>query len=70
MGYWLNVGTIEPRKNQRRLVDAYVRYLALGGAPMPLVLAGGKGWLMEDFQKHLSELGIERSNRDDRLCVG
>ena len=58
-GYWLNVGTIEPRKNQRRLVEAYARYLALGGAPMPLVLAGGKGWLMEDFQKNLVELGIE-----------
>lgn len=58
-GYWLNVGTIEPRKNQRRLVEAYARYLALGGAPMPLVLAGGKGWLMEDFQRHLSEQGIE-----------
>lgn len=57
--YWLNVGTIEPRKNQRRLVEAYARYLALGGVPMPLVLAGGKGWLMEDFQCHLSALGIE-----------
>lgn len=57
--YWLNVGTVEPRKNQRRLVEAYARYLALGGAPMPLVLAGGKGWLMEDFQKHLSELGLD-----------
>ncbi|HVS26527.1 MAG TPA: glycosyltransferase family 1 protein [Burkholderiales bacterium] len=57
-GYWLSVGTIEPRKNQRCLAEAYARYLALGGAPMPLVLAGGKGWLMEDFQKHLSELGI------------
>lgn len=58
-GYWLNVGTIEPRKNQRRLVEAYARYLAQGGAPMPLVLAGGKGWLMEGFQKQLGELGID-----------
>jgi len=57
--YWLNVGTIEPRKNQRRLVKAYARYLALGGAPMPLVLAGGKGWLMDDFQKHLNELQVD-----------
>jgi glycosyltransferase involved in cell wall biosynthesis len=56
--YWLNVGIIEPRKNQRRLVEAYVRYLALGGEPMPLVLAGGKGWLMEDFQAYLKELGV------------
>lgn len=57
--FWLNVGTVEPRKNQRRLAQAYARYLALGGAPMPLVLAGGKGWLMADFQKHLSDLGIQ-----------
>lgn len=58
-GFWLNVGTIEPRKNQLRLVDAYCRYLALGGTPMPLVFAGGKGWLMEDFQARLRERGIE-----------
>lgn len=57
--YWLNVGTIEPRKNQRNLVEAYARYLSLGGAPMPLVLAGGNGWLMDNFQKHLSELGVD-----------
>jgi glycosyltransferase involved in cell wall biosynthesis len=57
--FWLSVGTIEPRKNQRRLVEAYARYLALGGTPMPLVLAGGKGWLMDNFQKHLNELGID-----------
>lgn len=57
-GFWLNVGTIEPRKNQHRLAEAYARYLALGGDPMPLVLAGGKGWLMDDFQRHLEKLGI------------
>ena len=57
--YWLNVGTIEPRKNQKRLVEAYAKYLALGGVPMPLVLAGGKGWLMDDFQTQLKDLGIE-----------
>ena len=57
--FWLSVGTLEPRKNQRRLVEAYVRYLALGGEPIPLVFAGGKGWLMEGFQKELRELGID-----------
>jgi glycosyltransferase involved in cell wall biosynthesis len=56
--FWLSVGTIEPRKNQRRLVQAYADYLAQGGDPMPLVLAGGKGWLMEDFQNHVQALGI------------
>jgi glycosyltransferase involved in cell wall biosynthesis len=58
-GYWLSAGTIEPRKNQRLLVEAYARYLALGGAPMPLVMAGGNGWLMEDFQKYVCELGVK-----------
>lgn len=56
--FWLNVGTVEPRKNQHMLAHAYARYLAEGGKPMPLVLAGGKGWLMDDFQRHLEELGI------------
>lgn len=58
--YWLNVGTIEPRKNQARLAAAYAHYLAQGGTPMPLVLAGGKGWLMDDFVAELRRLGIER----------
>jgi glycosyltransferase involved in cell wall biosynthesis len=57
-GFWLSVGTIEPRKNQRMLAHAYARYLALGGPPLPLVLAGGKGWLMEDFGRELDALGI------------
>ena len=48
--FWLSVGTIEPRKNQRLLAEAYARYLEADGRPMPLVLAGGNGWLMEDFR--------------------
>jgi glycosyltransferase involved in cell wall biosynthesis len=57
-GFWLNVGTIEPRKNQHRLAEAYARYRLSSPDPLPLVLAGGKGWLMEDFQAHLLALGI------------
>ncbi|MBA2656795.1 MAG: glycosyltransferase family 4 protein [Tatlockia sp.] len=57
--FWLSVGTIEPRKNQRSLAKAYARYLQLEGEPMPLVFAGGKGWLMDDFHSYLQELGIE-----------
>jgi glycosyltransferase involved in cell wall biosynthesis len=56
--FWLSVGTIEPRKNQRLLVRAYARYLESATRPLPLVLAGGKGWLMEDFQEYLASLGI------------
>lgn len=57
-GFWLCVGTIEPRKNQARLAEAYARYLALGGPAMPLVFAGGKGWLMEGFRSRLESLGV------------
>ncbi len=56
--FWLNVGTIEPRKNQYRLIEAYSRYLKMGGKPYPLVLAGGKGWLMDNLQQHLHNLGV------------
>lgn len=56
--FWLSVGTIEPRKNYHRLAEAYARYLALGGESMPLVILGGKGWLMDDFKKHLEALNI------------
>ena len=57
-GFWLSVGTIEPRKNQLFLARAYSCYLAAGGERMPLVFAGGNGWLMEDFKQELAKLGI------------
>lgn len=57
--FWLSVGTIEPRKNQKRLATAYARYLALGGDPIPLVFAGMKGWLMDDFSDYLKKLKID-----------
>lgn len=56
--YWLSVGTIEPRKNYVRLVEAYAHYLKRGGPPMPLVIAGGSGWMMEGFDRRLKELGV------------
>ena len=55
--FWLSVGSLEPRKNQRRLVEAYVR----SRSRLPLVLAGGKGWLMDDFSgpKRQPPAGVE-----------
>lgn len=58
--FWLNVGTIEPRKNQRRLLQAYARLKAQGNGDFPLVLAGGKGWLMEDFDNAVKTLGLQQ----------
>ncbi len=57
-GFWLCVGTIEPRKNHERLFAAYAAWLRETGGDMPLVLAGGKGWLMDDVARTVRELGI------------
>lgn len=56
--FWLSVGTIEPRKNQKMLAQAYARYQSSDAAPMPLVFAGGNGWKMDDFKEYLGSLGI------------
>ena len=58
--FWLTVGTLEPRKNHQRLLQAYARLKARLGQTYPLVLAGGKGWLMEGFNQTVAELGLER----------
>lgn len=43
--FWLNVGTIEPRKNILRLLRAYSNLLKQNPNTFPLVLAGSEGWL-------------------------
>lgn len=58
--FWLSVGTIEPRKNQRMLVEAYRRYLARSSDPLPLVFAGGAGWKMDDFRAEIVASGLGR----------
>ncbi|MGD0616376.1 MAG: glycosyltransferase family 1 protein [Bryobacteraceae bacterium] len=54
--FWLSVATLEPRKNHRRLIEAYRKVKAEAGSTFPLVLVGGHGWLMEDFEKTLTGL--------------
>lgn len=47
--YFLFVGTLQPRKNIARLVQAYARWQAAHPADSAaLVLAGGKGWLYDE----------------------
>ncbi len=43
-GFFLTVGTLEPRKNIRTLIAAYSRLSAAERQLCPLVVAGGKGW--------------------------
>jgi glycosyltransferase involved in cell wall biosynthesis len=53
-GYFLHYGTIEPRKNLGRTVEAYLA----SGVTTPLVIAGGDGWL---FQPETAVLDQVRS---------
>lgn len=49
--YLLMVGTIDPRKNHKLLLSAYDRGLKKLG--MHLVIAGHKGWDVDDFLKRM-----------------
>ncbi|KKU12213.1 MAG: Glycosyl transferase group 1 [Candidatus Woesebacteria bacterium GW2011_GWA1_45_8] len=57
-GYFLYVGTIQPRKNLVRLMEAFT---ASGLKNIDLVLAGSSGWLDEEIYKAPEKLSI--SNR-------
>jgi glycosyltransferase involved in cell wall biosynthesis len=60
-GYILHVGTLEPRKNLVRLVEAYAVALDhCGDRVPPLVLAGGKGWLYEEIFHSVERLGLQQ----------
>ncbi len=51
----LYLGTLEPRKNLKTLVEAFAR---LRDSQLHLVLAGGKGWLYEDLFAEVERLGL------------
>ena len=58
-GYLLTVGTIEPRKNHLTLFRAFAEYLSHPGVPrLPLVIAGGGGWMNEAIYAEPAQLGI------------
>ena len=56
--FWLTVGTLEPRKNQLGLLRAYARLKSSLPKTFPLVMAGGRGWLMEDLHRTVADLGL------------
>jgi glycosyltransferase involved in cell wall biosynthesis len=56
--FYLYIGTLEPRKNLVRLVEAYAE-ARKAGVDWPLVLAGGKGWLYEEIFSRIQALGLD-----------
>ena len=61
--YALFVGTVEPRKNLRRLLLAYSRLEKTTRDSIVLVIAGGEGWGDVDLKEWVSGLGLESSVR-------
>ena len=56
--YILNVGTLEPRKNVRRLIEAYALLPPNLRREVQLVIAGGEGWLSSDLGMVVRRLGL------------
>jgi len=56
----LFVGTLEPRKNVRRLVEAFaiLKRRTAGLQACNLVIGGAKGWMYEDIFARVEELGL------------
>jgi len=62
--FLLFVGTIEPRKNLQRLIEAFDQLLRSTSLCPKLVIAGGQGWLMDDFTSLIRQKKLE-----DRICL-
>mgnify|MGYP001592743278 CR=1 FL=1 len=52
--YLLMIGTIEPRKNTLRVLEAYERLVGTAVDVPPLVLAGRRGWLGPELETALA----------------
>jgi glycosyltransferase involved in cell wall biosynthesis len=52
------LGTLEPRKNLSILLQAYAALPAQDRVLCPLMLAGGRGWMVEGIDRLINELGL------------
>jgi len=61
-GYILSLGTVEPRKNYLRLIEAYAllreRFANRDEQVPPLIIAGGYGWLYEEILAAPGRFGL------------
>jgi glycosyltransferase involved in cell wall biosynthesis len=56
--FLLFVGTLEPRKNLPMLLRAYAALPPTQRSACHLVLAGGKGWMVEEIDRTIAEYGL------------
>ncbi len=56
----LYVGTLEPRKNLQRLLEAFAQLRrAADHRQTKLVIVGADGWRMPDFKRQIDQLGLQ-----------
>ncbi len=65
-GFWLAVGTIEPRKNYPLLLDAYARVLRSHPNVPRLCISGQAGWKESSLEPRIRALGLA----DKVTCLG
>jgi glycosyltransferase involved in cell wall biosynthesis len=59
--YLLYLGTLQPRKNLPRLIDAFQQATsALQNEDLKLVIAGKRGWLYNEIEAQIRRLGLEQ----------
>jgi glycosyltransferase involved in cell wall biosynthesis len=54
----LGIGTLQPRKNYRRLIQAFA-HVKYQTSNIKLVIVGGKGWMYDDIFSGVKRLGLE-----------
>ena len=59
--YLLFIGTLQPRKNIMRILDAFLQIA--GDIPHQLVMAGSSGWLAQPFMDKIAALSPELRQR-------
>lgn len=58
--YILYVGNIQPRKNLKRLLQAYVEYAVDNKAAKPLVIVGKKAWMYDSIFEEIKQNHLEQ----------
>jgi glycosyltransferase involved in cell wall biosynthesis len=57
--YLLYIGTVQPRKNLARLIDAFAQVVQTEThQPLCLVIAGKRGWLTDEIERRAAVQGI------------
>jgi len=61
--YILSLGTLQPRKNYVRLIEAFRILKDTSDIPHRLVIGGGPGWLYEPIYETIETLGLQNEVR-------